>query len=67
MTAEGSCSAATASSIKTNQEAYIRGQTGVQSATVTVTCSEFQARRRRMLLATYAAYNATVQCTGTGW
>jgi hypothetical protein len=67
MTAEGSCSAATASLIKANQEAYIWGQTGVQSATATVTCSEFQARRRRRLLVTYAAYNVTVQCTGTGW
>jgi hypothetical protein len=68
LTATGPCNASTATQIKNSVEAFVASQTGVTSATATVTCTEFLARRRQLLLTgTNSLYTVVVSCQGVTW
>jgi hypothetical protein len=63
LTANTPCNASATAKIKANQEAFLKSQPGVQSATANVTCTQFQARRRS-LLAIRSANIVNASCTG---
>jgi hypothetical protein len=67
MAVDGQCNTTTGSQIKASEEAFLKSRTAVQSATVAVNCTQFQARRRRSLLGTRATYAVSISCTGEGW